>query len=623
MSTWSSETATLGAPVLWSFAFVLHASPQDLWRVLLDTTRINRAMGLGAIEYVEEAGISRGSTRTRGIEYRWIELPWAWSSGQEMSCFRIYENGLATHGSVEYRLAPDGPSRSRVTVELAWYPRNVLARLTLPLIAPLVRAAYGRALDRIERELAALRPRHEVLAQRAPPLSSEARGRLATIRERLLGDGVATAIADSLLTHIEAGDELDLARLRVRPLARRFRIDERDLIRACLHATRAGLLEIAWDLICPHCRGVRFTAATLGEVPARASCAACEAELTTDGPNAVEITFQIHPSIRAVPRRAYCLSEASSKEHILLQQPLGPGQRRTLQTCLAPGRYRARVIAEEGARFLDIVEGSRVRAITLGESGDAPLEAGPSPTVTIVNDGKSRRIFVIEDVQWTDDALRPAHLFNLPEFRDLFSAEHLAPDVQLHIGEQTILFTDMVGSTRFYIRHGDALAFVAVKRHFREVFAEIEGHRGVVVKTMGDAVMAAFFDPGDAIRAARGLQRRFAVESTEPDDEGIRLRVSLAAGACIAVNLSHSIDYFGRTVNLAAKLQACVSTGQIAFPAALRDDPRIDAVLAEEHANLEEIELTLPSGGEPIRVCRWDTRKDPEVDAGTGAAQAQ
>lgn len=141
MKPWTSETATLGAPVLWSFEFVLHASPRDLWPILLNTTRINRAMGLGAIEYVEEAGISRGSTRTRGVEYRWIELPWAWISGQEMSCFRVYDNGLATHGAIQYRLAPDGPARSRLTVELAWCPRNVLARLTLALLAPLVRKA--------------------------------------------------------------------------------------------------------------------------------------------------------------------------------------------------------------------------------------------------------------------------------------------------------------------------------------------------------------------------------------------------------------------------------------------------------------------------------------------------
>lgn len=85
----------------------------------------------------------------------------------------------------------------------------------------------------------------------------------------------------------------------------------------------------------------------------------------------------------------------------------------------------------------------------------------------------------------------------------------------------------------------------------------------------------------------------------------------VVAGACIAVNLSHGIDYFGSTVNLAAKLQACVSSGQIAFPAALRGDARVRAALDEEQASLEEIELTLPSVGEPILVCRWDTTSEP------------
>src|SRR5689334_14077613 len=114
----TSGTAKLGGPVVWRCAFAVQASSHELWGILLDTTRINRAMGVGAMEYVDEDGICRRSTRTRGIEYRWTELPWGWSSGQEMACFRIYDNGLATHGSIQYRLLAEGPGRSRLEIEL-------------------------------------------------------------------------------------------------------------------------------------------------------------------------------------------------------------------------------------------------------------------------------------------------------------------------------------------------------------------------------------------------------------------------------------------------------------------------------------------------------------------------
>lgn len=604
---WTFETANLGAPVRWRFAFEVRASPREIWPSLIDTTRLNRAMGFAEIEYVEEGGGLRASTRTFGIPYRWLELPWAWVSGKWVSCFRIYDHGLATHAAIGFELEPASAGQSRVKVEFDWYPRNALCRRLFPLIEPRMRAAYARALDRVAHDLATL-PHLSVLAEPAPSLPPETRRRLASIRGRLIDDAVRVEVIDKLLSHIEEGDELELARIRVLPLARRFRIDERELTVACLHATRAGLLQLDWDSICPYCRGVRHAATTLGDVPHHASCATCQAEFTTDDPHAVEITFQIHPSIRAVPKRTYCLSEASSRDHIRVQQTLSPGERRSFETRLDPGRYRARVIGEKRFRFLDVIEGSPASAVTLGDDGDERLEAGPATTMTFINTSERRRVFVIEDVRWVDDALRPVHLFNLQEFRDLFSAERLGADVQLQVGKQAILFSDIIGSTWFYERHGDAAAFAAVKRHFRAVYDEVQRNRGVIVKTIGDAAMAAFVEPSHALRAALGLQRRFR-EGEEHD--GLRLRISLNYGSCIAVNLNSGIDYFGKTVNVAAKLQRCVSSGQIAFPASLRDDAHVDKLVAELGLHLEEILLDLPSIGEPISVCRLSPTPDP------------
>jgi len=152
-------------------------------------------------------------------------------------------------------------------------------------------------------------------------------------------------------------------------------------------------------------------------------------------------------------------------------------------------------------------------------------------------------------------------------------------------------------------RQGDARAFGEVKRHFREVHDVVLQHRGAVVKTIGDANMAAFHDPLDALKAACALVRRF-----HPDraDSPVRLRVSLNVGPCIAVNLNSGIDYFGQTVNVAAKLQACVGSAQIAFP-------------DEERAHIEEISLPLPWANRTLDVCRWDTtraRPDPVLDCG-------
>ena len=105
-------------------------------------------------------------------------------------------------------------------------------------------------------------------------------------------------------------------------------------------------------------------------------------------------------------------------------------------------------------------------------------------------------------------------------------------DVQPAIGEQTILFTDMIGSTAMYRERRDPAAFVEVKRHFKGVFAVIAKHRGAVVKTIGDAAIGAFNDPLDAVKASKAIQDQ--VYDRRADTQA-RLRISLDTGPCIAV----------------------------------------------------------------------------------------
>jgi class 3 adenylate cyclase len=138
-----------------------------------------------------------------------------------------------------------------------------------------------------------------------------------------------------------------------------------------------------------------------------------------------------------------------------------------------------------------------------------------------------------------------------------------------------VLFTDIVGSTKFYAVVGDPIAFVEVKKHFAEVYAAVAQHSGAVVKTIGDAVMAAFSDPVAAVRAAAAVHRKF------PAGQGLRLRVSINTGPCIAVNLNSGIDYFGGTVNTAAKLQRSASAGEVALSETVLRAPGVREALAQ------------------------------------------
>jgi class 3 adenylate cyclase len=256
----------------------------------------------------------------------------------------------------------------------------------------------------------------------------------------------------------------------------------------------------------------------------------------------------------------------------------------------AAGRYRIRIEREMRYAWLEVAAGGAATVEWPASAAPAVTAVAPGARLRLVNDTAAARTFIVETAAWLDLALRPGRLLSFQEFRDLFSEEYLGTDVQLAVGEQTILFTDVVGSTAMYAERGDPAAFVEVKKHFDDIFAIIAGHRGAVVKTIGDAAMGAFNDPIDAVRAARAIHDKF------PPGRGpgaIRLRISINTGPCIAVRLNANIDYFGHAVNLAAKLQSCVESWQIAISGSTWRAPGVADWLAAAGASLDDLSIVV------------------------------
>jgi class 3 adenylate cyclase len=376
--------------------------------------------------------------------------------------------------------------------------------------------------------------------------------------------------------------------------------------RVALHATRAGLLTLSWDTICPHCRGVRDEHGHLASLEAKTHCDACAVDFATDAPETVEVTFHVHSSIRDVPEQVYCSAEPARKDHIRVQWTLPPGGTATLDPNLTPGRY---TIARQytGAWYLDIDEASASKVKWEAHPAGTVVEASPASTIELTNDLPDPAVFTIQQARWSDHALRAGQLLSFQEFRDLFSEEYIGADVRLGVGEQTLLFTDVVGSTAFYAARGDPAAFIEIKRHFDEVFAIVAEFRGAVVKTIGDAVMATFTNPVDAVRASQKIHTTFYPTRA---DTPIRLRISLNTGPCIAVRLNANADFFGGTVNIAAKLQAMAEGYQIAMSEATYRSPGVAEMLTDAKADLDELEYISKALPEPVRVRRWSVFRE-------------
>jgi class 3 adenylate cyclase len=440
-----------------------------------------------------------------------------------------------------------------------------------------------------------------VLVLPPPPLSELADHRLRQQRDTLIGANLAAACVDSLIDWIRTGDDQDLHRIQIRERARVWKLPEDDLLRAALHATRAGLLTLSWDTVCPHCRGVRDELPSLARLPARSHCAPCGLDFATDTAESVEITFRVHPSVRDIADQVYCSAEPAKKDHIRVQRTLPAGERETIRPQLAAGRYTV-WRDHAGGWYLDVGDSGAASVAWALHAEGAVISASPGASIELVNDTADACTFTIEQATWSDHALRPGHVLSFQEFRDLFSEDYIGADVRLGVGEQTLLFTDVVGSTAFYAARGDPAAFVEIKRHFDEVFGIVGEHRGAVIKTIGDAVMAAFVSPLDAVRAARRIHDSFHPGRA---DTPIRLRISLNTGPCIAVRLNANADFFGGTVNVAAKLQALAEVYQIAMSEATYAAPSVADYLTAQGAELERLSYTSKALPAPVGVWRW------------------
>jgi class 3 adenylate cyclase len=167
-------------------------------------------------------------------------------------------------------------------------------------------------------------------------------------------------------------------------------------------------------------------------------------------------------------------------------------------------------------------------------------------------------------------------------FRDLYKADNLNIDQRLKITSLTFLFTDLKGSTALYERVGDLAAFDLVRAHFHALLEIIAAEKGAVVKTIGDAVMATFIRPEHALQA--GLRMRSAMKELNKarGTEDLIVKIGLHEGPCLAVMLNERQDYFGQTVNVAARVQSLSTNQEIHITQPVIGAPEVAAIIERE-----------------------------------------
>lgn len=181
-----------------------------------------------------------------------------------------------------------------------------------------------------------------------------------------------------------------------------------------------------------------------------------------------------------------------------------------------------------------------------------------------------------------------------------------APIGNLQVDHIAFLFADLNGSTELYEKIGDAEACNIVRQLFAVMAKAISVNSGAIVKTIGDAVHAAFSRPRNALLSAIQIQRDIEAFNTRSGRAPINVKIGLHAGCCIALTMNNQLDFYGAVVNKAARLAGQCSGGDIVVSNEMAAEPLVERTLRLLEPVMER--ANLKGFVEPITFIRIPTR---------------
>jgi class 3 adenylate cyclase len=432
------------------------------------------------------------------------------------------------------------------------------------------------------------------------------------VTEELLDDRLArleTArpwsprLVSKLESHIRTADDEALFRINPIAFARERSLKEDEVIDLLLHAASLALFGMDWLLLCPKCSCVVESLRSLEGVHRHYHCPACQVDLDASLDDQIAITFTISPQIRAIPfhhpeqlsAHDYCFKYGATRDGVL------PDGRPFVDVKIALTKAVSYLPPGETTRMaVEALEGSILGTSPEGKASLLfSIEGAPSATDQVAHVLFEKQVLehapgivapgtITFEVRNATTGRGTFYLAVLPPgtkvgqapirflpfltgnrllttqtFRDLFRSEVIGSSEGISVKDITLLFTDIKSSTALYDRIGDLNAFALVQRHFERLQNIAGRFHGAIVKTIGDAVMAAFLTPSDAVAAALAMRADIAGFNDGHPDRQLILKIGIHKGAAIAVTLNERLDYFGQTVNIAARVQHLAGADEI------------------------------------------------------------
>lgn len=568
----------------------LKSRPEELWPMVSNTDRVNRAVGLPAVKYTSEVdpviGLRKfGSFKIGGMSVSWEEHPFEWIHNRRMGILREFSSGPMKWFMSVVTLEPDGERGTRLTHDVKIESHNLVGRMLATIEADW--KGFSK-LDKLYRRLDdAIAAGNEVdgiggdAFENVATLSTAMQARLDRSLDQMATAGVDVEAAAAIVEYIRTAAPQPLSQIRPIALAAGFGMNAHDVVDACLVGASIGLLKFRWEIICPTCRVAAQATDHLSTIRTHTDCSACDTEFRSDIATAIELVFQPHPEIRSVDEAAYCIGGPEHSPHVVAQVRLAAGESLQLPVNLTRGQYKIRSTrtAGEGLDFR-VEDGVSRSAIDVDITSfsarnvdSAILLRQGHLRVRLCNPSDVPHVVRLERSLSRQDCLTASSVASLSRFRNCFPDQTLSPDNAVCQGPMTLVCTAASDIENYCKQWGESGAHSRLRQWHQRVAEIAAKHHGVVAKSIDHRQLMVFESVDDAMATV-------AILTNLEDTQWPKASIVIHRGDTLIATANDRLDYCGAAIRLIMKMTHDGSPG-VEMTEAIYADP----VVAKRYAD--------------------------------------
>ncbi|MEQ9263878.1 MAG: adenylate/guanylate cyclase domain-containing protein [Balneolaceae bacterium] len=576
--------------IQFTWSVQLTASAQKLWPFVSNTNMLFKLLHFPS---VKKTALTRSTpkgfvevTNARLSSYlTWEQEPYVWESPYRFGTNRYYKTGLLKNLRYLVDLIPNEkgtivktslwvtPSKNYLFLSLKFFFEQILKRKYFRILKNFDECAVKEVLP------------YELNS--SDELAHGAESKIRNMTKELLVQTRRKRIINHLIKYIKSASDESLVRIHPFMLAEYWGEKKYSVLNVFLHAAKINLLDFSWDVCCPNCKAPRNNFRKLVDSRANLYCEECDIDYELDFNKNTHLVFTPHPLIRKVSDRRFSFGDPQSMPHRVTQHFMNIGEKKYLKVKLEEGTYLFKSHNHSGELVLHVREdGVDTASILLSDENfnNEEITISTKPNLTIANNSSKKLVCFLEKNDWKEEATYASEVSSALDFRKLFSREAIKEGTNVRANGVTMLFTDLMNSTELYRQEGDNSAIGRVMNHFKIIQQIVAEERGGIVKTIGDSVMAVFREPVSALKAVERIQQIFTTSTTMGDS--FKLKAGVHYGDCMAVNLNGRTDYFGTTVNIAARLVDVAKEKEIIISESVYNHPDVKLYLKKNEEKL-------------------------------------